>query len=297
MSWITRARVTWRLGYTFTFSKHTSNVVSNICSWLHLSACAESMWLPLCVCVCLCVCISETMISQGQQKPRRGTSETEWKGEEIKVKEGERECDIKHAVTRHNTQTHVPQVHVHKQQVTKHVGTPLQTTQHFMFYAIHALVLSLYTTALHIICCQWLFVPTLQCPQLQLHWQCTIMVSITENIIKGSCWTHVECMLITWLCCFVQWNQNSKCWPCSCLHIQIPSTCDIIINLTGTFVHTVHTPTHTHTHTHTHMLVNTKALKCWCLSGAGPNCMELSKLDALPCKHGCSYMYSKQGLS
>ena len=122
----------------------------------------------------------------------------------------------------------------------------------------------LYATALHIICCQWLFVPTLQCPQLQLHWQCTIMVSITENIIKGSCWTHVECMLITWLCCFVQWNQNSKCWPCSCLHIQIPSTCDIIINLTGTFVHTVHTPTHTYTHASQYQ--STKVLmpkRCW----------------------------------
>ena len=49
-----------------------------------------------------------------------------------KVKERERE-NVKHAVTRHNTQTHVPQVHVYKQQVTKHVGTPLQTTQHFLF--------------------------------------------------------------------------------------------------------------------------------------------------------------------
>ena len=47
-----------------------------------------------------------------------------------KVKARERE-NVKHAVTRHNTQTHVPQVHVHKQQVTKHVGTPLQTTQQF----------------------------------------------------------------------------------------------------------------------------------------------------------------------
>ena len=53
--------------------------------------------------------------------------------ENVKKKWRERECDRKHAVTRHNTQTQVLQVHVHKQQVTKHVGTPLQTTQHFMF--------------------------------------------------------------------------------------------------------------------------------------------------------------------
>ena len=88
------------------------------------------------VVVTMCrVCISETMTSyyfKGSKNQEELTDGTEWKGEG-KSEEGERECDIKHAVTRHNTQTHVPQVHVHKQQVTKHVGIPLQTTQHFMF--------------------------------------------------------------------------------------------------------------------------------------------------------------------
>ena len=107
-------------------------------------------------------------------------------------------------------------------------------------HLLKALSDSWHTKTLHIICCQWLSVSILQCSHRKLHCQCKIMVFITENSTttrtKGPCWTHVEHMPTTWIWCFVQWNQNNKCWPHSCLHTQTHHTCDIMSTW------------HTHTH-------------------------------------------------
>ena len=140
--------------------------------------CRKHAVVTMCVCVCLYIW-NYDFLFKGSKNQEELTDGTEWKGEE--KSEGRRE-NVKHAVTRHNTQTHVPQVHVHKQQVTKHVGTPLQTTQHFMFKDIHTLFQSVlrwltYKSSTHnlllvVICL------TLQCPHRKLHWQCRILMII-----------------------------------------------------------------------------------------------------------------------
>ena len=65
-------------------------------------------------------------------------------------------------------------------------------------------------------------------------------------------------MPTTWIWCFARWNQNNKCWPCSCLQTQTPytCTCDIISSW-----HT-HTRTHTHMHAHTHAHTHTHTQPC-----------------------------------